>query len=119
MDELLTITILNRTSLPVVSNLVPMSSLVCGLLSTAVPFTCGRAMGSLGSEVAAQIVLLKFYQFSSLCIVNLIIVINRPILVNFGSFLLKPGVREGVLAFHFTFICEGRFGHVFREMVFC
>ena len=82
-------------------------------------FYLWQGHGSLGCEVAAQIVLLKFYQFSSLCIVDLIRVMCRVILVIFGSFLFKLGVREGVLAFHFTFICEGRFGHVFREMVFC
>ena len=82
-------------------------------------FTCRRAKGSLGSDVAAQIVLLKFYQLLSLCTCDLIRVMHRLILVIFGSFLFKLGVREGVLAFCFTFICGGLFGHVFREVVFC
>ena len=81
-------------------------------------FTCHRAKGSLGSDVAAQIVLLKFYLLLSLCTFTLIRVMHRLILVILGSFLFKLGVREGVLAFRFTFICGGPFGNVFREMVF-
>ena len=67
MDELLTITILDRTSLPVVSNLVPTSSLACVFFYYDRTFTCHRTKGSLGSDVAAQIVLLKFYLLLSLC----------------------------------------------------
>ena len=47
MDELLTKTILDRTALPVVSNLVPKSSLACGRLITTAPLPVAGPRGVL------------------------------------------------------------------------
>ena len=119
MDEWFTITILDSTFSPVVSNSVSTSSLACGCLSTTAPLPVAGWRAVLVVMWSHKLVLLEFYQFLSLCMFDLIRVMLRLLLVILGSSFFKLGVRKGVLAFFSTFICGGLFGHVFREVVFC
>ena len=70
-------------------------------------FTCGWVKGRLGSDVVAQISPTGVYQFLSLCMFDLIRVMLRLLLLVLGNYFLKLGVRNGVLAFFFTFTCGG------------